>query len=144
MIVYEEYENAKEKHSAQRASGSQARKQPTGKARGYLLVLDEDGVESVTPKGSKCYSGYGEKFGEKKSVIETEDIAACTIDEAHLASNCRVIGCQYLPPDWMKAFADILRGIVANYPGPEGRTMRMFLSAQEQVIEPVQEPTQHS
>jgi len=109
MRFYEEYLDKADKRKAQNASRPLKRKQPTGKARGYMLVFNEDGYSTTRgytygALGSVLTLGPGDPpVGGLSSVDPSTD---------YLRDNCRIVGAEYLPPVWQRAFANRLEGYI--------------------------------
>jgi len=117
MRVYEEYESKAEKRKAQRDSAPLKRCHPTGEARAFLLVFDEDGIECY--HGSDpCYSAFG-------TMLFTEPgdgphgLSGCTPSRAFLSENCRRVGFEHIPAEWQKAFAAKIESFIGEYRGKE-------------------------
>jgi len=96
MRIYEEYATHKEKRQAQHGA-KLAR--ATGKARGYLFVFDEDGIN---------YQGQYNAIGETFELEPGEGPRALTTvypTAQHLRLRCRRIKWDDLPEAWKQAFA---------------------------------------
>lgn len=96
MRVYEEYKNPKEKRQAQKGA---KRGKPTGKARGYAFIFDENG--SFISSGTPCYEGLAPLMETEQGASLKECPLACTnIAHEYLRENCRRVGIKHLPADW--------------------------------------------
>ena len=102
MRVYEEYDSPAAKRKASRGA---VRVRPTGKARGYLLVFDEDG--RYLEGGQPCFFGLAELLSESDP-DNPRLVTGMSIPVDHLERNCRRIGFDSLPVRWKSAFANKL------------------------------------
>lgn len=109
MRFYEEYENKTEKRRAQNSSRPLRRKYPTGKARGYLLVFDEDGFSSSS---SYTYGALGSILSLFPGDKPYGGVSSASPSVDYLRENCRIVGANYLPPEWKQCFADSLEGYI--------------------------------
>ena len=102
MRVYEEYQSAKEKRQAQR--GAKPGK-PTGKARGYCFVFDENGR---TPQGHYDCRGpvY---FTEPGATPDACGMAGSTCSPEFLRERCRRVGGKHLPKAWRNLWEEYRR-----------------------------------
>ena len=99
MRVYEEYATAKEKRQAQR--GAQHGK-PTGKARGYCFVFDENGQTSTG-----FYDCRGPVlFTEPGATPDQTGMAGSTCSPDWIRECCRRVGGKHLPPAWRKLWEE--------------------------------------
>lgn len=96
MRVYEEYKSAAEKRQAQNASRPLRRMRPTGKARGYIFVFDENGVN-----GSGNYDAVASVFDVEPGDDDPRgNLASTGVSIYHLRTCCRAVGGIHLPPKW--------------------------------------------
>jgi len=99
MRIYEEYDTPQEKRKAQKGA---KRGKATGKARGYLLVFNEDGYSGT------CEATYG-ALGELMAGVEPGDeprvITSCNPHVDFLRTHCRFIGWDTVPEVWKRAIA---------------------------------------
>lgn len=97
--IYEEYKTPQDKRRAQVGA---KRGQPTGKARGYILVWDDDGFWGAGHE--YCYNALG-------SICELEEgeaprmIGHVTPSHGYLGEKCRRVGREHMPREWRIAFA---------------------------------------
>jgi len=106
ICFHEEYESAKERREA--CKGAKSR-QPTGKARGYILVDSRD------PYHMECYGS--------NSFLDPGD------DPMHIgyhgevkheylwSQKCRRVGASHMPKEWLKALLDtgwfkVIKGVL--------------------------------
>jgi len=102
MRVYEEYESAKEKRKAQRESAPLGRRRITGKAKGYVLIFNEDG-NSIT--SGFAYGGYGSIISLDAGDKPHGGVGSVNATPEYLRENCRLVGFEYIPKEWQKVFA---------------------------------------
>lgn len=88
LNVYEQYESAKEKREAQKGA---KRGKPTGKARGYIFVFDENGMNS---RG----------FYDASATLFDIEPGGTGVSLDYLRANCRKVGGIYLKGGWKKAW----------------------------------------
>ena len=97
MRVYEQYESAKEKREAQKGA---KRGKPTGKARGYIFVFDENGMNS---RG--FYDASATLFDiEPGGAFPSTGMGGTGVSLDYLRANCRKVGGIYLKGGWKKAW----------------------------------------
>ena len=114
MRIYEEYDSPEAKRKASRGA---VRGTPTGTAKGYLLVFDEDGM--YWEGGQPCFFGLAELLSEADP-DNPRMVTGMSIPVDHLERNCRRIGFDSLPAKWKRAFASKLpdyfpEGLPAKY-----------------------------
>ena len=99
MRVYEEYNNRAEKRSAQHGAKRGA---PTGKARGYAFIFNENGRNNLGH-----YDGTGPLMSntDPGSSVDRCPMASGGFSFDYLRENCRRVSRSKLPPDW-KAMAE--------------------------------------
>ena len=114
MKVYEEYASPQEKRRAQKDA---ARGNATGKARGYLLMSDDESGGN--------FSGWGELSGNDVPQAITHVLAS----REHLSQKCRAIEFESLPEAWKRAFAKHLTMVFPNEP-ERRRLQRVLLWAE--------------
>jgi len=103
MRVYEEYATPQEKRAAQRGA---ERGKVTGKARGYLVVTEQMGIENCHALGELL---SGSQPGDGPQVI-----CNIVVGRDHLAAKCRRVGFGSLPEEWKQAFTDFQKGKVPS------------------------------
>lgn len=91
MIVYEEYDTPAEKRKAQVGA---KRGYPTGKARGYFFIFNENGRNNTGG-----YDGYGNLFDGKPGTTDTR-MASTSASMDYLRHNCRRVGGRHLKGAW--------------------------------------------
>lgn len=96
MRVYEEYANAAEKRQAQRGA---KRGRPTGKARGYCIVFDENGMFGSPPQYDSVSGVYHTEPGEINTAV-----ASCGVGLNWLRTCARRVGAAYLPKAWKAVY----------------------------------------
>jgi hypothetical protein len=93
MRVYEDYASPAEKRNAQKGA---KRGQPSGKARGYIFVFDENGVN-----GSGCYDAVASVFDVEPGCDDPKgNLASTGVSIDYLRTRCRKVGGCHLPPKW--------------------------------------------
>ena len=123
MRVYEEYESSSEKRKAQDASRPLSRMKPTGKSRGYTLVFHEDGCAGTPGTLNACGNILNTEPGDGP-----HSLSHCTPSRGYLSDNCRVVGMDYIPAEWRKAFALYLwRGIRDDFHADYNKRYHRFL-----------------
>jgi len=109
MRVYEEYESQQEKRRAQRGA---SRGIATGIARGYVLVFDEDGINTA----NGCYDGIGELHSGTEPGEKPHAMIHCTPHIDYLRDCCRFVGLESIPQEWKTAFARYLDNMWVRSP----------------------------
>jgi hypothetical protein len=100
--VYEEYASARDKRVAQRGA---RRGVATGKAKGYVLVFDENG-HGLSRGEAVWWDALGELFTpEHDSDNPPRCITDCTPAWNYLREKCRRVGFESIPVAWKRAFA---------------------------------------
>lgn len=96
MLVYEEYASNREKRLAQR--GAKLGK-PTGKARGYTFVFNENGTF-----GAGLQEAVGSVFELEPGEGPERGLASTAASRDYLRLYCRRIGGKHLPSEWRKVW----------------------------------------
>lgn len=102
MRVYEEYQDAKEKRAAQVGA---KRGTPTGKARGYCVVFNENGVRFYNTGKDLQWDGAGTVFDDTPqgcTVMQAGGTASTGISVSYLREKCRRVAFNKLPGDWKR------------------------------------------
>jgi len=128
MRVYEEYNTPAEKRRAQRAAKPLKRGNITGRSRGYVLVFNEDGNSSCA--GKYTYGGIANVYNTEPG-DGPHSLASADPSLDYLQTNCRIVGFDYLPPEWQKAFANHIERLIDNdyyrdNPGEAARYRRLI------------------
>jgi hypothetical protein len=130
MRFYEEFYEKSEKRKAQNASRPLKRKVPTGKARCYLMVFDEDG--GYFSGKSFCYNAVGNVYNSDPG-DGPHSLASANPSTDFLSDNCRVVGFEYLPDEWQAAFVryinTFLQRDAEDYKGKNGDRYRRLIAA---------------
>ena len=113
MRVYEEYQDPQEKRKAQRGA---KRGIATGKARGYVLVFNEDGIEYAYggERSIAVYNGLGELFAGGEPGDLPRAMVHCTPSIDFLRNHCRSVGFETIPQEWKVAFASYLNNCLQD------------------------------
>jgi len=98
--VYEDYQDAAEKHRAQRGA---RRGRPTGKARGYVFILFDEGGH---------LSGTAPIFLLDPGSDAVHTMTTTGVSQDYLRPNGRRVGKKYLPKVW----ADYLKHLETPEP----------------------------
>lgn len=93
MQVFEDYASPAEKRAAQK--GAKLGK-PTGKARGYIFVFNENGW---TPTGNRdCVASV---FDVEPGCDDPKgNLCSTGVSQEYLRTRCRRVGGCHLPPKW--------------------------------------------
>lgn len=93
MRVYEDYASPAEKRAAQK--GAKLGK-PTGKARGYIFVFNENGTN-----GSGCYGAVAGVMDVEPGCDDPKgNLGSTNVSMCYLRTRCRRVGGCHLPPKW--------------------------------------------
>jgi len=112
MKIYEEYDSPSEKRKAQRGA---KRGVATGKAVGYVLVFNEDGIQRHG--ATAVYEGLGELMSNEGPGSEPNTITSVTPSLDYLRVRCRVVGWDTIPEVWKRAFGVKLNDMLQVYEG---------------------------
>ena len=99
MTVFEEYDTAAEKRKAQQRA---KRGKPTGKARGFVFVFEENGW---TTRGTR--DARGSVFHLEPGEGPRGELASVGPSMDYLRQNCRRVGGRHLPPEWRKIWDNL-------------------------------------
>ena len=96
MRVYEEYPSARTKRRSQKGA---RRAKPTGKARGYIYVFNENG-SFIGSRSGPFYDADVSTYDEDDFSPGPVRRSGSVVSREHLTRRCRFVGLGHLPKPW--------------------------------------------